>query len=82
MSDCIFCTFSKCFLDNVKALFRRAKGHIGAWNPEEAKKDFAKVVQLDKTLDKAVKKELKVIADLEKAKAAEDKAKLQGKLFT
>ena len=66
----------------MKALFRRAKGHIGAWNPEEAKKDFAKVVQLDNTLDKAVKKELKVIAYLEKAKAAEDKAKLQGKLFT
>ena len=70
------------FVDNVKALFRRAKGHVGAWNPEEAKKDFAKVVQLDSTLEKAVKKELKTIADLEKAREAEDKAKLQGKLFT
>ena len=70
------------FVGNVKALFRRAKGHVGAWNPEEAKKDFAKVVQLDSTLKKAVKKELKTIADLEKAREAEDKAKLQGKLFT
>ena len=66
----------------MKALFRRAKGHVGAWNPEEAKKDFAKVAQLDSTLEKAVKKELKVIADLKKAKAVEDKAKLQGKLFS
>ena len=70
------------FVDNVKALFRRAKGHVGAWNPEDAKKDFAKVVQLDSTLEKAVKKELKTITDLEKAREAEDKAKLQGKLFT
>lgn len=26
--------------DNVKALFRRGKAHLNAWNPKEAKSDF------------------------------------------
>ena len=30
-------------LDNVKALYRRARAHVGAWNPEQAKNDFKKV---------------------------------------
>ncbi len=68
--------------DNVKALFRRAKAHVGAWNPQEAKKDFLRVVQIDKTLDKAVQKELKILANMENEKDAEDKEKLKGKLFT
>ena len=70
------------FADNVKALFRRAKAHVGAWNPPEAKKDFGKVLQLDNSLEKAVDKELKILGEMEKAKASEDKVKLQGKLFS
>ena len=34
-------------LDNVKALYRRARAHVGAWNPEQAKNDFKKVAELD-----------------------------------
>ena len=68
--------------DNIKALYRRAKAHLGAWNPDEAKKDFERVSQLDQSLQKAVRKELKVLEEMEKAKDEEDRAKLQGKLFT
>lgn len=42
----------------MKALYRRAKANVGAWNPEEAKKDFRKCLELDKGLTKSVTKEL------------------------
>ncbi|XP_052238554.1 AH receptor-interacting protein-like isoform X2 [Dreissena polymorpha] len=64
--------------DNVKALFRRAKAHMGAWNPEEAKSDFERVMELDPSLTKTVKKLLHDIEELQKAKDEEDKKKLQG----
>lgn len=66
---------------NVKALFRRAKANVGAWNPEEARADFQKVVDLDPTLISTVKRELKLLDDLERKKNEEDKAKLKGKIF-
>ncbi|KAF5295064.1 hypothetical protein FQA39_LY13215 [Lamprigera yunnana] len=33
--------------DNAKALFRRGKAHVGAWNSTEAGEDFEKVIGLD-----------------------------------
>ena len=43
----IFSPFFHGILDNVKALYRRARAHVGAWNPEQAKNDFKKVAELD-----------------------------------
>lgn len=68
------------FSDNVKAYFRRAKAHVGAWNPDEAKKDFQKVMELDPSLISLVKKELTIIDEQIKRKDTEDKSKLK-KLF-
>lgn len=64
--------------DNVKALFRRAKAHVGAWNPEEAQEDFQKVMTLDSSLTPAVQKELKLLEELQKRKDSEDRNKLKG----
>merc|ERR1719242_1010554 len=61
--------------DNVKALFRRAKAHVGAWNPKEAKADFEAVTRLDNSLTKACRKEISDIELLEKMKDKEDKAR-------
>jgi len=65
------------FSDNVKALYRRAKANLGAWNPVEAKQDFERVAQLDSSLTAAVKKELLNIERLQKERDLEDKQKLQ-----
>lgn len=64
--------------DNVKALYRRAKAHVGAWNPEEARIDFLRVMELDPTLETAVKKELKSLDEKIKDKNSDDKQKLKG----
>jgi len=66
--------------NNVKALFRRAKAHFGAWNPEEAKKDFQKAADLDKSLQASVKSELEKIEDVKRLHNIEDKLRFQ-KLF-
>jgi len=65
---------------SVKALYRRARAHVGAWNPKEAKLDFEAVIELDKTLAKACRKEILAVEMLEKEKDAEDKGKMN-KLF-
>ena len=62
----------------MKALYRRAKAHVGAWNPEEAKTDFARVIELDPSLTGAVQKELKHLEDLQREKDLRDKEKLKG----
>ena len=64
----------------MKAHYRRAKAHIGAWNPKEAKEDFLRAAELDKTL--SVTKELKNLEDKIKEKEKQDRAMLQGKLFS
>lgn len=46
------------FSDNVKAYYRRAKAHVGAWNPDDAKRDFQKCLELDKSLTKSVQHDL------------------------
>jgi len=67
--------------DNVKALFRRAKAHVGAWNPLEAREDFTRVMQLDHSLMATVQKELKQLEEMERNRDEEDKSKLKGKIF-
>ena len=68
--------------DNVKAFFRRAKAHTGAWNPDAAIEDYKQVLELDSSLEKTCNKEIQAIMDMKKKKDAEDRAKLQGKMFT
>lgn len=63
--------------DNVKALFRRAKAHFGAWNPKEARDDFLRAAELDNTLQAAVHKELKAIEKIQQERDIEDKKRLQ-----
>lgn len=70
------------FADNVKALFRRGRAHVGAWNPEQARTDFTRAAELDTTLKAAVVKELKLIENKVKEKESMDRAKLEGKLFS
>lgn len=67
--------------DNVKALFRRAKANVGAWNWKEAEDDFLRVSELDASLENLVHKELLELEKLKKAKDIEDKAKFLGKIF-
>ena len=63
--------------NNVKALFRRAKAHVGAWNPNDAREDFQKVSEFDPTLLPACTKELKHLEHLEKEKDNADKDKFK-----
>jgi AH receptor-interacting protein len=76
-----FCSVNASSPDNVKALFRRAKAHVGAWNPREAREDFTRVIELDHSLLATVRKELKQLEEMEKKKDEEDKSKLKGKIF-
>ena len=64
--------------NNVKALYRRAKAHVGCWNPEEARQDFELVMELDKSLVKTVRKELDELERKEKEHNKEYKEKLKG----
>ena len=66
------------FPDNVKALYRRARAHVGAWDPVEAKIDYTRVMELDPSLTGAVNKELRALEDLQKEKDLRDKEKLKG----
>jgi AH receptor-interacting protein len=63
--------------DSVKAYFRRAKAHVGAWNTKEAFEDFRKVIELDPSLTTAVTKEMAALEELIKKKDSEDKQKLK-----
>lgn len=62
---------------NVKAYFRRGKASIACWNPKQARDDFKKVVELDPSLQGAVRKELKILDELEREKDKEDKIVMQ-----
>lgn len=64
--------------NNVKAYYRRAKAHAGAWNEKEAEKDFLKCVELDPKLNAAVAKELSEFKKLLHEKQKEDKEKFKG----
>ncbi|XP_015122721.1 AH receptor-interacting protein [Diachasma alloeum] len=62
--------------DNVKALYRRGKAHIGAWNEKEALEDLEKVAELDPTLKSAVEKEIQSFLSAIKDEEFEQKKSL------
>ena len=66
----------------MKALYRRAKAHYGAWNPTECKEDFTRAAELDPSLQNDVNKQLKLLETQKKKKDSEDMAKLKGKMFS
>lgn len=66
--------------DNVKALYRRAKAHVGAWNPTDAQTDYQRCAALDEALMVPVNKELAALAEEIKIHNLEDKLKYQ-KIF-
>ena len=66
---------------NVKALFRRAKANVGAWNPGQAKTDFQAAMDLDTSLVNTCKKEILAVEKLEQNKNSADKEKMT-KLFS
>jgi AH receptor-interacting protein len=63
--------------DNVKAYFRRAKAHVGAWNPNDAIRDFEECHRLDNSLKIQIGKELKLLEEQIRLKDLEDKMKYQ-----
>lgn len=67
--------------ENDKALFRRAKAHVGAWNPAEAQADFEKLLKINPKMEKSISLELKHLEDMKRQKDAEDRAILAGKMF-
>lgn len=64
-------------LANEKALFRRAKAHIGAWNPELAEKDFNKLKALNPSMAAVVDRELNNMKKSNKKKVQTDKETLK-----
>lgn len=66
--------------DNEKALYRRAKAHVGAWNPDQAKDDFKQLKSLNPSMATLIDKELQNIKKLRKEKEHEDKNVMK-KLF-
>ncbi|XP_017872114.1 PREDICTED: AH receptor-interacting protein [Drosophila arizonae] len=65
---------------NVKALFRRAKAHAGAWNPAQARRDFLDALSLDASLKTTVARELKAIEEQQHERNVQDRIHMQ-KLF-
>ncbi|XP_059051997.1 AH receptor-interacting protein [Achroia grisella] len=63
--------------DNEKALYRRGKAHVGAWNPELAIEDFKKLKILNPSVSATVDKELENIKKLCKQKEEQDKDALK-----
>lgn len=70
---------------NIKARYRRAKAHVGAWNVEQAKSDYNYLlsnIKDDENLRILVQQELQQLIQVEQEKYKEDKSRLSGKLFT
>lgn len=65
----------------MKAYFLRAKANSEVWNEAEAKKDFDKVVELDPTMSRQVKKEIRMLESRMQDKEEEEKLKYKS-LFT
>ncbi|XP_015522493.1 AH receptor-interacting protein [Neodiprion pinetum] len=62
--------------DNVKALYRRGKAHIGVWNEKEAKEDLERAAELNPALRTVVDKELSNFQTAIKEKDKLEKNKL------
>lgn len=65
---------------NVKAWYRRAKAHAMAWNPKEARENFAVALSLDPELKGAITKDLKDLDRTQAIRDTEDREKMR-KLF-
>lgn len=63
------------FLGLTKAYFLRAKANSEVWNEAEAKQDFEKVMELDPTMTRPVKKEIIKLEMKMQEKEEEDKMK-------
>lgn len=61
-------------------MYRRAKAHVGAWNPDDAKKDFQTCLELDASLTKSVTKDLEQLEHEIKLNDVDKKLRFQ-KLF-
>lgn len=69
---------------NVKARYRRAKAHIGAWNVNEAKDDLKFLLSSlseNDNLRQLVQHDLQQLNQEEQNKYREEKSRLSGKLF-
>lgn len=62
----------------MKALYRRGKAHIGAWNEKLAVEDLTRAGDLDPKLKSAVEKELKVFSQAIKERDEAQKKRLNG----
>ncbi|KAI5626734.1 aryl-hydrocarbon-interacting protein-like 1 [Silurus asotus] len=65
----------------MKAFYLRGKAHIEVWNEAEARADFQRVLDLDPSMKKLVKKELAVLNMRMEEKREEDREKYKG-MFT
>lgn len=66
----------------MKAYYLRGKAHVEVWNEAEARQDFSRVLDLNPTMKKAVKKELAVLNMRMEEKNLEDKKKYKGMFWT
>ncbi|XP_003739571.1 AH receptor-interacting protein [Galendromus occidentalis] len=62
---------------NSKALYRRAKAHMGAWNPDLARKDFLNLLEIEPALKPTIEKCLKDLEQDERKKDERDKLMLR-----
>lgn len=67
-----------CATDNVKALYKRAKAHAAVWNEREARADFAKVLELEPSLEPSIAKELRIMEEKIRIKDKEEKDRYKG----
>ncbi|XP_063825728.1 AH receptor-interacting protein [Ostrinia nubilalis] len=63
--------------DNEKALYRRAKAHTGAWNPDQAEEDYRKLKTLNPSMAATIDKELERIKTMRRQKTEQDKNALK-----
>ncbi|XP_039292783.1 AH receptor-interacting protein [Nilaparvata lugens] len=66
---------------NVKALFRRGRAHIGAWNKEEARADLSQAKKLDPKVTSLVNQQLEALDKMLKEKEKQESERLKGKMF-
>uniref|UniRef100_A0A3Q3WKL5 peptidylprolyl isomerase n=1 Tax=Mola mola TaxID=94237 RepID=A0A3Q3WKL5_MOLML len=63
---------------SILAFYKRAKAHAAVWNEHEARADFAKVLELDPSLEQSVAKELRVMEERIRTKEKEEKNRYKG----